>query len=179
LRNAAWSRTPLGAVASGWKARRVDAFATVPEPDALAGTSAEHTPRYLNYWLRCPAAIMAGFEIHHHDNRVGYFVLSRVAGQTRIAGLQLRTSSQDDWQQAFRLAAYAAADDTSTSEIVCLASTAVARAAITACGFRQRGTSPLFLCDPGGKLADAPPVAWQAIDDDTAYVHDPAHPYQT
>lgn len=177
-RNAAWSRAPVGDVASGWSARPVAAFQTVAAHDG-SETAAEHAAEYLNYWLRCPAARMSGFELLQDGRVAGYFMLSRVGGQARVAALGLSSSTQDRLQDAFRLAVKAAADDPDTCEVVGLASTPGTRAALAACGFTQRDSAPLYLFDRNGIVAANTPILWSAIDDDTAYVHDPASPYRT
>lgn len=177
-RNTAWSRTPLGAVARGWSARPVASFETAAEHDR-ADAAAVHDADYLNYWLRCPAAHVSGFELLHDGRVAGYFMLSRVGGQARIAALGLRSSTPDHLQQGYRLAVTAAADDPETCEVVGLASTPPTRAALAACGFRQRDNAPLYLFDRGGIVSATTPILWSAIDDDTAYVYDPANPYRT
>jgi hypothetical protein len=177
-RNAAWSKTPLGELAEDWRAKQVESFTPLPDRRTAAAALPEHTPEYLNYWLRCPAATVTAFDIYQRDDRVGYFLLSRVGGQTRIA-LRLWTARQTDWEQAFRLAVRTATEDPRTCEIITLSSTSVTRAALAACGFRRRGTLPLFIRDGHGRLRDTSEVLWSAIDDDLAYVHDPAFPYWT
>ena len=182
-RNMAWSRAPLGAIAPGWDARPVAHFDSVATSDeALA--RAEHSTDYLNYWLRCPASQVSGFEIRYNDAPAGYFLLSRVGGQTRIAAISVtdpgsRIPDPGLWQQAVRLATRAAAYDPETAEVVCMASTPAMRRALEACGFQRRDHAPLFLFDPKGLVESASPVFWSGIDDDTAYVPDPASPYRT
>ena len=82
----------------------------------------------------------------------------------------LRSTEARDWQMAYRLAVRAATEDVSTCEVVALASMPLARAALSACGFRWRGSIPLSVNDPQGKLAAAPPLCWSLIEDDAAYV---------
>jgi hypothetical protein len=177
-RNSAWSARPLGPTASGWAADPVSSFASVVEHDASV-SAVEHDAEYLNYWLRCPAATIAGFELQDGGSPAGWFVLSRVGAQARIAGVGLRRATPDHWEQAYRLATRAAAEDPQTCEVVCAASTPATRAALAACGFEPRGGAPLFGFDKDGVLADSAPLVWCAIDDDTAYLFDPSTPFVT
>jgi hypothetical protein len=179
LRNAAWARTPLGPIESEWRIDRVARFDAMPELAVADYVHAESTAEYLNYWLRCPVADVRGFEIHRGTQRVGGFLLSRVAGQARVAAMWLATSAQRDWERAYRLAVAAAAEERTTCEIVGFASTPVASSALRACGFRHRDAMPLFTYEQRGSLAGAPPMFWNAINDDAAYVFDPANPYRT
>ena len=110
---------------------------------------------------------------------MGYFLLSRVGGQTRIADLRLSSTTQDDWNAAYSMAEQVAASDPETSEITAVASTLFAELALRSSGFRRRGSAPLFLYDPQKKLRDSPPIYWNLIDGDAAYISDPEHPYTT
>jgi hypothetical protein len=91
--------------------------------------------------------------------------------------MRLSSTKQDEWNVAYSLAAKAAADDPQTCEIVAVASTLFSEIALLSSGFRQRGNAPLYLYDPQNKLSDAPPIFWNLIDGDAAYIQDPAHPY--
>lgn len=179
LRNTAWSLAPLGALDAEWTAKPVESFTEATTTSSLSLTMPEHGAELLNYWLRCPTTRVKGFEIQRHGERCGHFLLSYVAGQTRISDLRLRSDVRGDWEMAYRLATRTAAEDATTCEVVSLISTPFQRAALAACGFRQRGSSPLYLHDPRGKIAAAPPLCWSFIDDDTGYLYDPLHPYST
>jgi hypothetical protein len=179
VRNMIWSRSAAGAIDPAWRAAQVGSFAALPHAPQRSGTTIEHTAEYWNYWLRCPAAAVSGFEVFRDDEFAGSFLISRVGGSARIAALRLRTPTPDAWVQSVRLAAQAAAADGSTCEITGTAATPDAAAALLASGFRQRGALPLFLYDPSGRLADNDRPLWNPIDDDFAYVSDPANPFHT
>jgi hypothetical protein len=181
-RNTAWSRMPLGTIAAEWRAIPVRRFDDDDDDGAAWQGEAIHvqpTAAFLNYWLRCPAAQLSGFEIVRGEERRGRLLLSRVRGQTRLAGLWLRTSTLHDLQQAYRLATRAASQTREASEMVAFASTAVESRALGSCGFRERDIRPLFVHDPAGRLPRDMPLVWNSINDDAAYVDDPANPYRT
>ncbi|MDQ3584146.1 MAG: hypothetical protein M3407_00070 [Acidobacteriota bacterium] len=177
-RNTAWSQSPALPISREWSATRVEQFAAISESRHIQWTTPARSPEYLNYWLRCPAAKISGFVIRQGREPRGHFLLSKVRGQTRIADIRIDSADPLEWQAAYRLAASTAAEDPETCETLGVASTPPARAALTACGFRQRGNLPLFLSDPQGKLSAAP-IFWNLIDDDAAYTNDPAYPYST
>ena len=189
-RNAMWSRAPARVIPENWSAARVRSFNSyfAHLPDRLSG-AAHPTPercvRYLNYWLRCPAAEIAGFSILKESRTQGYFLLTRMGGQARIIDIRLireegtDLEAQADWNVAYALAAKTAEDDPETCEISAVASTEFARAALLSGGFRQRWSLPLALYDPQEKLSAAPAIFWNLIDSDSAYLHDPASPYIT
>jgi hypothetical protein len=179
VRNTAWSLIPLGALSVEWTATPVESFAEAIDTISPALTMPEHGVDFLNYWLRCPTTRIRGYEIRRRGVRCGHFLLSDVAGQARIADLRLNSTHVRDWQMAYRLATRTAAQDETTCEVVALASTPLASAALAACGFRRRGSVPLSVYDPHGKLAGAPPLCWSFIDDDAACLNDPAYPYST
>jgi peptidoglycan/xylan/chitin deacetylase (PgdA/CDA1 family) len=178
VRNAAWSRTPLGPIGPEWHASRVAAFEAAP-PERADSVYPEHTADYLNYWLRCPAARMEGFEIHRGAERVGSFLISRVAGQARVAGIWLRAATEREWAYGYRLAARAAAEDPATCEVLGYASTPVVEGALEIAGFRRRDVRRLFVSDPHHRLPSEAAIAWDAIDDDAPYFFDPAFPFLT
>lgn len=180
LRNAAWSLSAQIPIPDGWRAVAVDSFGDwVNESRETSFPTPERSAEYLNYWLRVPAAKMSGFSILHGERTLGYFLLSRVAGQTRIADIRLWSDDVSHWSVAYGLATRAAGDDPDTCEILGIASTPFAREALMASGFRERGTDPLYVYDPKGKLLHADPMFLNLIDGDGAYLYDPEYPYHT
>ncbi|HEU0048376.1 MAG TPA: hypothetical protein VFQ43_12315, partial [Nitrososphaera sp.] len=97
----------------------------------------------------------------------------------RIADIRLHSEDAAQWTAAYRLATKAAAELPETCEVLAVASTPLASESLKASGFLNRGSVPLFLYDPQGKLRDAPPIFWNMIEGDAAYIQDPAYPYAT
>ena len=64
-----------------------------------------------HYMLLCPAAEFSAFQIHRGGRRKGYFLLSRVGIQVRIADIYVDSEDPADWNTAFSLATGAAAED--------------------------------------------------------------------
>jgi len=180
IRNTSWGLTSISKTNKNWSVRRVESFSSGFD----FNYSSEHpTPwrdaNYLNFWLQCPAAAVTGFELINDGTRVGYFLLSRVGGQTRIADIRPNSDDPTHWKIAYSLAAETAANDPETCEILASASTPLVRDSLKGSNFYSRGNVPLFLYDPQQLLKDQPPMFWNLIDGDAAYLSDPAYPFAT
>ncbi|MBV8550414.1 MAG: hypothetical protein JOY54_03880 [Acidobacteriaceae bacterium] len=175
VRNVAWTLTTT--VTSDWNARRTREFGT----DALVQPQADGVPlrttRFLNYWLRNPAVAASGFTLEEQGQVRGYFVLSRVGHQTRIVDLRAQ-GAEEEWAAAFATANSAAAADPDTYEVIATSVTPLIRNALLRCGFRYRRSVPLFLYDPQQRLSKGR-LFWSLIEDDSGYIRDSAHPYET
>jgi hypothetical protein len=174
VRNLAWRRIPPADRAQRFSAVPVEQFECVPEPAPTAEfTRTRRSPELLNHMLACPGAVFRGFVIREGADVRGHFVLSRVAGQTRIVDIRI----EGDWQAAFTLAAREAARDPETCEVAAATSVDRLREAILASGFQPRGAEPVFLYDPKRLLADAPPLSLQLLDGDECYLNNPDYPF--
>ena len=179
-RNTLWTVSSSASIAKGWSAVQVDSFVDLSDSDhQIPYPTPWRSAEYLNFWLTCPAAEVKGYQVLYSESVYGYFLLSRVGGQTRIADIRLNSRDQQKWSAAYRLATNAAAQLPETCEILAAASTPLASDALLASGFRDRGSSPLFLYDPKKKLAGLPPIFWNMIEGDAAYLNDPAYPFVT
>ncbi len=190
-RNIMWSRAPAGTIPDGWSSARLQSFDSVFAPvlarlDQAPYPSPQRSLEYLNFWLRCPAAEITGFSILKRGRVRGYFLLTRLGGQTRIIDIRLihekrrelgDVEEQEDWNAAYALATKMAEDGAETCEILAVASTEFSREALLSTGFRQNGSLPLALYDPRAELRSAPPIFWNMIDGDIAYLYDPTSPY--
>jgi hypothetical protein len=180
LRNSVWSLGRKDRVPEGWRASRFEAFdARIKVPGVPACPTPKRSAEYLNYWLRLPVAEISGFSIVHRDKPVGYFLLTRVKGQTRIADVRLWTGKEEDWCFAYGLATQEARADSETCEILAIASTPFAEHALRANGYRDRGSEPIYLYDPHQRLAHAPGIFLNLIDGDGAYLYDADHPFSS
>lgn len=179
-RNTLWSMTGGVGAARDWSAKQVTSFTADFD---FNYTSSSPTPwrnaDYLNFWLRCPAAEVTGYELLRDHSRLGYFLVSRVDNQTRIADIRVNSEDANDWRAGYALAAQTAARDAETCEILAAASTPLAVESLKACGFRPRGSTPFFLYDPQKLLTGHLPMFWNMIEGDAAFLFDPAYPFVT
>ncbi len=178
-RNLGWSLKPAPSVSAEWSARRVSRFTELTAAHTEASVAApECSAGILNYWLNCPAGSVSAFFIERQGRACGYFLLSRMRGQARIADVRITSAAVVDWTAAYALATAEAARYPDACEIAAVASHPLAAQALENCGFRHRGSTPLFVYDPGGRLAGIP-LLWNFTCDDTVYVDDCEHPFWT
>jgi hypothetical protein len=168
---------------AGWSSRAVQRFDSslcpVLEFDGAGFTTTRRTPALLNYMLDCPGAAFSGFLVRQGERIRGYFLLSHVAGQTRIADVRVDSGSAEDWLSAFTLATRQAAANPATCEILAVASTGQGIEALRRIGYRFCRHDPIFLMDPRGRLADAPELNLDLLVGDEAYLHVPGYPFET
>ncbi len=175
-RNIGWS---LGAAApgAGWRATPVERFENrLITGVATGGAIPARDPGLLNYMLACPAARMRGYQILEDGRPRGWFLLSRVGGQARIADLRVNSDAVPPWRSAYALAANVAASDPETCEVVAAASDRLALAAVRDAGFRPCESDPVWIGDPEGRLAGAP-LHLSMLESDAAWLCNPSRPF--
>lgn len=161
IRNAMWSIAPPVPLRQ-WTASRVNSL-----PDRAA-----------NHLLHCPAASVTAWSLEHPRGQQGYFVLSRVGGQSRIARLRIDSLRWSDWTAAYAVAVRIALDDPEACELVALSSSVMVNEALETNHFHLRDHRPVFVHDPRKLIPpDAHPLEFDMLDDDFAYMNTPEYPY--
>ena len=182
LRNMARSFRPF-AGHRGWSTRKVQRFGDAIGPvlenaGSYPFVRAGRSPELLNYFLACPAAAFSGYLLMKGQEVQGWFLLSRVAQQVRIADIWVSSGDPAAWSSAYALAAETAAADPHCCEIAAASSTDLGRQAIAANGFQLREAEPVFVYDPR-KLLEGSTLQLEMIDGDVGFFHNPAYPYLT
>jgi hypothetical protein len=183
-RNTIWSLAPIPDAPRDWVERRIDTFESSTQAlfDARAESAfpcSRRTPELMNYYLRCPSAVFTAALLLRATVPSGWYVLSRVAGQVRIADLWVNSGSPADWSAAYTMALRAASRDAAACELVASASIPPAVEAVTRAGFRFRHAEPVFVLDPRKLFAAAQSLNVTFLESDLAYGLDPAYPYLT
>ncbi len=181
-RNSVWSLSRFARVAAGWQAEPVSAFDDSMLPPATRDIQAAFTlparsAALLNYMLRCPAAAFRGYRLLANGKPRGFFLLSSVGPQTRIADLFVNSTAPAEWTAAFALAGRAARNLPETCEIAAVSSTPLVRQALTANGFRPRGGDPAWVFDPSQLLDPAIPLRLTMLEWDGSYLYNPEDPF--
>jgi hypothetical protein len=154
--------------------RRVNQFAGLP-PEALPEATATGqivcaaTPESLDYFLGYPAAPVEAYVLEREQRPQGYFLLSRVATQCRIAGLWIRSADQNGWAAAYASATATAQADPNTTEITTAASGALQTDALNLAGYRHAQSEPVFVLDPARKLEGRSDLALSFLENDSFY----------
>jgi hypothetical protein len=183
LRNAARSFRSIPAAPGDWAATRVARFDDSLTP-ALAFqptgfTTTERSIGMLNYMLSCPDGDHAGFVLRQRGTIRGHMILSHVLGQSRIAEVWVDSEAPEDWQAAFDLATIQAAANKETCEIMAVSSIAPGRQALLRNGYLYCRKDPIFILDPGKKLAGVPELNLNLFAGDASYIRVPSYPFET
>jgi len=157
------ARRPPAALA----ARRVESFDGVPGavfPDASVTRQVvcARTPESLGYFLACPAASMEAYLLERDGTPVGYFLLSRVGHECRIADLWIRSAEGQDWAAAYAAATAAAGEDPHTTAV-----TVTARMPPPA--YRRTHSEPVFVLDPAARLGGRNDLTVGYLENDAFY----------
>jgi hypothetical protein len=176
-RNWIWSLRPVLPDAGEWSVRPLDRFdeTTVPTGNFIPLV---RSAEWLNYLLRCPAASMSAFALDCGTRRRGHLLVSRNRRQATLVDLCISGTDQD-WVQATAAVVDWLKRDTSVAEIVAGSNLPLPCTALESCGFRLRGSWPVYIADPKKLLpADALPEVNLAIGD-AFYLRDKEYPFWT
>lgn len=181
LRNSAQARTGIPSVPRGWQASKIMSFTGSIDGGAIGQTTSSTSPRRtsagLNYLLSSPAAHFSGFLVSQAQQLRGYFLLTQIGRQARIADIQVDSEDRESWQAICALAARTAAEDPETCEIVAASSIDVAGEAWMRAGFVRRRTDPIFCYDPRNRVSSGPPLNLSLTDNDFFFLSVRSSPY--
>ncbi|MBZ5678396.1 MAG: hypothetical protein LAP61_29530 [Acidobacteriia bacterium] len=182
LRNTAWIVIKSAHAPAGWVAERVLPGA-IPEAvlplAALDLAVATRYPALFEYMSKCPTARHQIWLVRHRNEPRGYFVLSFVPGQARVADAWVLSRESEEWRALYVLAVQAALEEGSTAEITTGATLQEACQGAIACGFRPYGEIDVMLYDPNARLAGVKQIHLQMLDNDLAFLHNNRIEYST
>jgi hypothetical protein len=138
--------------------------AIFPDPTITGEAVCARTPELLDYFLACPAAAI---EAHIFDQPPGYFLLSRIGNQCRIADLWIRSSEPSQWAAAYVAATRAVLEDPAATQVTTAVSTPTQIEALRQAGYRPSHIEPVFVHDPGSLLPPTPSLSF--LENDAAY----------
>ena len=183
-RNMVWSRSEMPAPPAGWSAQPITTFDLSCQPLFAARVhapfhSSRRTPGLMNYWLACPGAVISAALLRYNGELRGWYVLSRVLGQTRVADLWIDSNAVSDWAAGLSLASAAAVADPAAYELVAALSVPIAIEAAPLAGLRLHHSEPIFALDPKTCLGTSPTLNVTPLESDLAYHQSPTYPYLT
>jgi hypothetical protein len=161
-RNLWWSQIPLRQLSSDWAA-----FAATAEGFAIP--AGERDESFFRYLQQCPVATCLTFNIANKGRVVGFFALSVVREQARVAGVWLESPSPEIWRIAFHLAHNAALKHTNVSELVARCSTEASVIGAKQAGLRLLKRTPVVLFRNDGSEV-LPPLQFQMCDSDDLFI---------
>jgi hypothetical protein len=161
-RNLWWSQIPLRQISSD--------FATVAATaEGFAIPTGERDESFFRYLQQCPVATCLTFNIADKGRVVGFFALSVVREQARVAGVWLESPSPEIWRIAFHLAHNAALKHTNASELVARCSTEASVIGARQAGMRLLKRTPVVLFRNDGSEV-LPPLQFQMCDSDDLFI---------
>jgi hypothetical protein len=183
-RNALWSQASLPSPPAGWSQRPITSFNEVPQElfDARGRfpfPCTQRSVKSMDYFMRCPGAAFSAGLIFKEGKPRGWYVLSRVGNQVRVADLWIDSESVVDWSAGSSLALESASKDRYICEVVTAASFPMAAEALRQAGFRRHHAEPIFLLDPKKHVDTAAPLNVTMLESDLAYHFQPSYPYLT
>lgn len=154
--------------------RRVDSFegaaaGIFPDPSITQQVVCARTPASLHYSLACPAAQMDAYLLERDHAPAGYFLLSRVGCQCRIADLWLRSPDGQGWAEAYAVATATAGMDPHIAEVTAAVSSPLETGALQQAGYRHTHGEPVFVLDPGSLLGGRDDLAVSLLENDGYY----------
>jgi hypothetical protein len=162
------------AVGPALKARRVKSFDGVPaevfpDPSVPQHVVCARTPESIGYSMACPAAEMDAYVLERGHTPAGYFLLSRVGDQCRIADLWIRSPDGQAWAEAYAAATAVVRANPRITQITAAASLPLQTGALQRAGYRRTHTEPVFVLDPGRLLGGRNDLALSLLENDGYY----------
>jgi hypothetical protein len=140
-----------------------------PDPAVAQQVVCARTPEILSYFAGCPAARLDVYLLELDRTAAGYFLLSRVHGECRIADLWIRSADPDTWTAAYAAATAVAGKDSNVAQITAAASMPLQTAALESAGYRCTHAEPVFVLDPDGRLGGRNDLAVGLLENDGYY----------
>jgi hypothetical protein len=140
-----------------------------PDPSVTQQVVCARTPESLSYFMACPAAKVEAYLLEREHKPAGYFLLSRVGCQCRIADLWLRSPDRRGWAEAYATATTAASADLSVTEVTVAASGPLQTSALQQTGYRRTHADPVYVLDPDSLLGNRNDLAVGLLENDGYY----------
>jgi hypothetical protein len=183
-----WSRWPRAARSLAWtltapslrtgslEVRRlmgedINRIASVLPVPARGMAVLERSVDLLRYLSCCPSVPTALYAIENLGVTQGYFVLTRVPGQVRIADCWINSDDPDDWRAMIFCAMEEAKRDSQAAEVVSWASDPLLDQTLRSCGFHAREEIPIQLRPAAATSMPVAPLRVQMLDNDAVFLH--------
>jgi hypothetical protein len=176
-RSVAWTLTAPSSRVTGWEARRLagedadDIAGVLPETTDAMGVT-QRSVGLFRYLLSCPIAPMALFAVERAGRVVGYFLLSSIPGQVRIADCWVDSDQAGDWRALILSAVAQARRDPQAAEVVIWANDPLLAGALERCGFHPRSRMPVQIRPADAASMPTAPLRVQMLDNDAAFFHE-------
>ncbi len=161
-RNTWWSMAPMARGGNAWSA--AEASADDFDPPVWCPRS----PGFFRYIEQCPTIHLRLYRLLAKGIEEGWFALSVVQKQARIAGVWLKDPSSANWRSAYRAAQEVAGSIAEAYEIAAAGSAGASEMAAQHAGFRIVRREPVYLLQKVG--TPLMPFEFQLADNDEFFL---------
>ena len=175
-RSALWGLATHAREVGGLTARRIgpddieQIAGVLPAEDGLF-PFLERSPGFLRHALACPIVPMELYLVERAGRVRGYFVLSFVPGQARLADWWVDSREPSAWSALLTLAVNQVKARRGLAELVTWSSDPDISRALIHSGFRERLTLPIYFRASAGREVPGQGVRVQMLDNDAFYLH--------
>lgn len=174
-RNLIWSRS--ADIPAGWQSRLTEPQHIDSWPHLQDGALYPvHSPEFYDYVLRCPTAKCRLFSVQREKRPEGYFCLSFVPGQARIAEMWMNSDDPAVWAAGYALAVRESVA-MGAAEIIAASSSQVGWDALAAAGYHFHQTVLILARVLKGLTLSA--LQMQMVDGDAFFLHHGKPEYMT
>jgi hypothetical protein len=163
-RNVWWSVAPMDRDKNGWAAAEASAVDFDPDPPVYCPRS----QAFFRYIEQCPTVHVRLYRLLANGNNEGWFALSVVQKQARIAGLWLKEASPANLRSAYLAAQQVAGSIADAYEISAAGSAGASEMAAEQAGLRIVRREPVYLLQKAG--APLMPFEFQLADNDEFFL---------
>lgn len=132
----------------------------------------ERSTASLHHYLGCPAVPFELYVVEKAGAVRGYFLLTFVQRQARLAESWVDSTDAADWRVLHLLAVHQSRQHPEAVELATMCSDAITQQSLVDCGFHHRGSSELNLFDCGKHGLPDVELRAQMTEGDAAYLHD-------
>ena len=175
-RSSFWMLTASRPSLRGWSARplsagEIDRIAPVMPQPRRGLAVLERGEALFRYMLACPIVPMKLFGLEYAGRVRGYFLLSLVPGQARLADAWVDSDELSDWRALVGCAVVEAMRHGQAAELAAWASDPLLAQALVDNGFHARFSLPIMLRAGAQGMPEGAP-RMQMLDNDALYLHE-------
>ena len=175
-RSALWSVSAPAFERGNWRARRLganelDRIEAILPAEASAIAFLERSLGCFRHALACPIVPVELYAVEQGERVRGYFVLSFVPGQARLADWWSDSDDPADRRMVVHLAVAQVKGRKDLAELATWSSDPDISRSLLACGFHERLSLPIYFRSSRGAAVPAGGVRVQMLDNDAFYLH--------
>ena len=174
-RNLFWRMIPRLTQPAGWEAMRVapdeldERILPVGRADRML---CRRTLPFFRYLSECPAVPFSWYAVTRMGQVRGYFCVTLVHRQARIADLWMTNPSIEEYRAAHTLALLVVLRDTAAVEIVATSCSPLCSQALSESGYRFLSSTPIMVNGTASQGLSSATFDFQMVDSDFAFLNE-------